>query len=252
MQPCRRDYFPFQHFSNHIREINVSLSFSNIHFNFYSNAWYHFRSMLNSISTSHTQRDSRERLLVAAREVFAKRGYDGATVKELADAAGVNISLVSYYFGGKEGLYKSCIEEAGRDRLAVAERILKKPESIEDFRVRLTLFVEEFFAYHLREKNLCTILSRECLSDNPNTRELFRDTFLKAGEKLRDFFAAAQKSGLLRQDFDPFVLNYLFFGAIKSAVQFKTTTRQYYGTSLEDPVFRESVIRHAVHLVMGF
>jgi len=198
------------------------------------------------------QRDSREQLIEAARRVFAEKGFDGATVKELAERAGVNISLVSYYFGGKEGLYKACIEETGKGRLAAAERILKEPQSLEDFKVRLTLFVEEFFDFNFREKDFCVILDRECFSKKTVTRDVFRDTFVKAAEKLDEFFMSAQKAGILRAEVDPNILHLLFFGAIKSAVHFAPLMQEFYGKSIEsDRAFREAVIQHAVDFLVG-
>ena len=50
-------------------------------------------------------RASREILLNAAGEIFAERGYEAATVKEITDRAGVNVASVSYYFRDKLGLY---------------------------------------------------------------------------------------------------------------------------------------------------
>lgn len=47
----------------------------------------------------------RERLLAAALEEFAARGPAGARVESIAHAAGVNKQLITYYFGGKDGLY---------------------------------------------------------------------------------------------------------------------------------------------------
>jgi len=48
-----------------------------------------------------------ERLLEAALDVFSARGFAGGRVQEIADRAGVNAQLISYYFGGKEGLYRA-------------------------------------------------------------------------------------------------------------------------------------------------
>ena len=48
--------------------------------------------------------DTREKLLAAAERLFARRGYTNVTVRAIAAAAGVNWSLVGYYFRGKEGL----------------------------------------------------------------------------------------------------------------------------------------------------
>jgi len=56
------------------------------------------------------QRDperTRSRILRAATAEFAAKGYAGARVGEIADRAGVNKQLISYYFGGKEGLYRT-------------------------------------------------------------------------------------------------------------------------------------------------
>ena len=64
-------------------------------------------------------------LLAAAKKIFAARGYDGATVKEIAERADCNVSLVSYHFGGKEGLYRACLEQFGSQRAASAERLLQ-------------------------------------------------------------------------------------------------------------------------------
>ncbi len=50
-----------------------------------------------------------ERILHCAQEVFHKRGYDGATTREIADRAGVNIALISRYFGSKRGLFEKAI-----------------------------------------------------------------------------------------------------------------------------------------------
>src|SRR4030067_3860926 len=57
---------------------------------------------------------TRERLLDAAGEVFAERGYRRATVREICRRANVNIASVSYYFKSKEDLYADVLEFAYR------------------------------------------------------------------------------------------------------------------------------------------
>jgi AcrR family transcriptional regulator len=60
---------------------------------------------------------TRERLLEAAGELFAADGYAQTTAKAIADRAEVSLTLVNYYFGGREGLYRAVLIEAHR-RLA--------------------------------------------------------------------------------------------------------------------------------------
>lgn len=60
--------------------------------------------------------DRTARLLVqAACRMFAQRGYAGASVRDIAGAAGVNAALVAYHFGSKEGLYLEVTEQAIRE-----------------------------------------------------------------------------------------------------------------------------------------
>jgi TetR/AcrR family transcriptional regulator len=55
-------------------------------------------------------RDTRSKILSAATPLFAKHGLNGVSIRDLASAAGVNLSMVSYHFGGKEGLYAEILK----------------------------------------------------------------------------------------------------------------------------------------------
>ncbi len=54
--------------------------------------------------------DTRRRILETALELFAAEGYEGASTRQLAERAGVNLPAIQYYFGSKEGLYRAVIE----------------------------------------------------------------------------------------------------------------------------------------------
>lgn len=53
---------------------------------------------------------TKEKLLSSSIDVFGRYGFDGASTRKLADAAGVNLQAIPYYFGGKEGLYIAAAE----------------------------------------------------------------------------------------------------------------------------------------------
>src|SRR3954464_2966172 len=54
--------------------------------------------------------DTRAALLDSARAVFAERGYEGATVRAIAERAGVDPAMVNHFFGGKEGLFIASLD----------------------------------------------------------------------------------------------------------------------------------------------
>ena len=53
---------------------------------------------------------TRERLLDAAEELFAERGYHGVSIREIVRQAGVELALVHYYFGPKDALFRAVID----------------------------------------------------------------------------------------------------------------------------------------------
>lgn len=55
--------------------------------------------------------DSRQRLLAAGLRLFAQQGFSKTSTRELAEAAGVNVAGISYYFGDKAGLYRAVFFE---------------------------------------------------------------------------------------------------------------------------------------------
>jgi AcrR family transcriptional regulator len=65
----------------------------------------------------HDAAASRQALLDAATVLFDERGYDGATVRDIGDRAGVDAALIARYFGSKEGLYLATLTQEARPPL---------------------------------------------------------------------------------------------------------------------------------------
>ncbi len=68
------------------------------------------------MSTTETD-TTRERITTAAGEIFAERGFDGTTVRDICQRAGANIAAVNYYFGDKQRLYVEAVCQAHRWRM---------------------------------------------------------------------------------------------------------------------------------------
>ncbi|MEV0640775.1 TetR family transcriptional regulator [Streptomyces sp. NPDC050619] len=80
--------------------------------------------------------DTRGRILTAAREEFSERGYDKASMRGIAKAAGVDPALVHHYFGTKEQVFEAAVEVAFAPALKVRDAILESP--LDDVGERLT------------------------------------------------------------------------------------------------------------------
>lgn len=72
---------------------------------------------------------TRDRLLAAAIDVFGRYGFDATTTRALADAAGVNLQAIGYYFGGKEGLYLAAADHIAQSVGAHVDAIRESLEA---------------------------------------------------------------------------------------------------------------------------
>jgi AcrR family transcriptional regulator len=108
---------------------------------------------------------TRASLLEAARKVFGRRGYYGASLDEIAEEAGFSKGALYYNFGGKEGLFLALLEERLEERVnLIREAFLSAPtasdaigegarryiDSLEGRREFLLLYFE-FWAHAMRE-----------------------------------------------------------------------------------------------------
>lgn len=66
-----------------------------------------------SVSPPAGQAATRQALLEAAAEVFAREGFQRSTIREISQRAGANVAAVNYHFGDKEGLYAEVLKQQG-------------------------------------------------------------------------------------------------------------------------------------------
>ena len=67
---------------------------------------------------------TRNALMNAGMRLFGSKGFDAASIRDIAAEAGANIAAIGYHFGGKEGLRRACAEQVARAIRAIASRVL--------------------------------------------------------------------------------------------------------------------------------
>ncbi len=81
---------------------------------------------------------TKERILAAAEALFAEKGYDAVTIREITAKARCNLSLVYYYFGGKKKLYIEMFRQRWITRAHAMQRTFfeavekRAPQSLEE------------------------------------------------------------------------------------------------------------------------
>ena len=103
--------------------------------------------MAASTATRLPGPERRDRILTAAIDAFASRGYDAASVSQIATAAGITKPVLYRHFGDKDGLYEA-LAQRYVDELA---RELEPVADVADARGRLARTIEAYLSYVERE-----------------------------------------------------------------------------------------------------
>jgi AcrR family transcriptional regulator len=155
------------------------------------------------------QRDAartRQRILDAALAEFAANGFAGARVREIAQRAGVNAQLISYYFGGKEGLYNELMASWQQFRAdAYAESV--------SFADVTAAFVEAFSA----QPELLRMFAWEGLARRTEPGSSYPEPGAAEAPEVADL-RRRQAAGEIAGDLDPRYLLVFFMGAAMATV----------------------------------
>ena len=138
----------------------------------------------------------RERILRAAIEAFARRGFLGASTREIAELAGVTDPLLFYHFKTKADLYLAAVE----DQLGtLKEGLQAQIGGCLDPRERLRRFVTIYLQYFLDLEPGLTVTLRELQGLPPKTAEaITRFHHAAVTERLEEILAAGVAQGVFR------------------------------------------------------
>lgn len=200
------------------------------------------------LATANGDTSTPRQLLLAARSLFARRGLSGTSIRDIALAAKVNSSLISYYFESKEGLYRECIEEIAQASLEMTQKVLQPAANEVEFRLRLQMFLEGIFQLFLEDRDTGLILIREYDRLHSPAEQIFRNSFLRILNQIVLFFQTAQDHGLLDKSKDAFTLASLLFGCVTSQMRMDHLQEKTYKKSLRSPKEKRNVENHIVDL----
>jgi TetR/AcrR family transcriptional regulator len=179
---------------------------------------------------------TKARILDAATAEFGAKGFAAARVSEIADRAGVNKQLISYYFGGKEGLYTELTNRWQQASTEMSESDLP-----------LDSVVAGFVMSTLGNRDWARLMVWSNLDASTGPPDQDTDQmFLRAQvEELR----RRQESGELPSDLDPAYLLLALFSAACAGVTLPKIARTICAVDPESPEFAERYADQLARLV---
>lgn len=155
-----------------------------------------------------------ENILKIAEESFAKRGYLGVSLQEIAESAGVSKSLIFYYFKNKKELYEELIKKSVELILAKLKEVIyleKTPTK------KIELFIRSFFEILLKEEALIQLLARE--TSNPESP--IASFVIQQSRKIIDLIASIIEEGIKEgcfREINPRTASISLFGMLTTYV----------------------------------
>lgn len=139
-----------------------------------------------------------ENILLQAEKLFAEKGFDGTSTREIAKAADINISMISYYFGSKEKLLEKIFEYRMSQGLEFSNAVLERTD-IHAWG-KLNLLINKYIERVKTLKDFYLILQRENINlKNPSIINYIKDSKKKYFVTYQNIIKEGQESGIFKK-----------------------------------------------------
>ncbi|MEY4617680.1 MAG: hypothetical protein RJB66_2640 [Pseudomonadota bacterium] len=185
----------------------------------------------------------------AAKSLFANKGFDSVTVKEIGLKSRSNPALINYHFGGKKELYYAILEDFTQIGRESTRAILKTPQTKHDFIENLNLYIHHLLNRYLQDPELYLLLNRECekvLSKSILHR--FENQLLDVFRMLEEFYSCAKKLNLLKESIDPRFITLMLFSTLNMLCRRNDLHSKFIGIDLKKSSDFEAIADNLLHL----
>lgn len=180
-----------------------------------------------------TNMNTKEHLLRVATTLFAEKGYDTVSIKDICDDVGISITAVHHHFGSKEKLLHAIFEEINESVLEAPLRILTRgSKTKEEFSVKFKLFFEETLLALLKIKNEVIISHNEC----GRFGELIDIGIYQ--NAIIDFYSDGQDKGFVSSSIDLEMISGMLLDRLIPQAIFHDQVKAIFNLDIEEQVFR--------------
>jgi AcrR family transcriptional regulator len=195
---------------------------------------------------------ARERILAAALEIFAERGFDGARTRDIAERAGANLGLLTYYFRGKEPLWRAAVSHAFAELTTELAGVSAEARSAAggDERAQLEQLLRGFVRFVARRPAFMRLMNDESRREGRRMRWLADHHVKPLAGAIARVVEQAQARGLVPA-IPSVSLHYIVLGAAGLIFSQAPECRYVTGIDPTDPAVAEAHADALVRLFLG-
>lgn len=198
-------------------------------------------------------KDKQKQIILTAEKLFSKQGYDGTSVRDIADEAGVNIAMISYYFGSKEKLMEALFEQRTTNIKLKVETLLQddkrtplqKVESLADDYIDRIMEKHQFFKIMICE---------QVVNKNPVIVTLINDLKKRNTEEIGKLIKDGQQKKVFKKNVDVVLLMNTMIGCVTQTMITLDYYRGYHNLKnlSDEEFFMELKQRLSEHIKLLF
>jgi AcrR family transcriptional regulator len=184
---------------------------------------------------------TRASILDAAIAEFAERGFEGASIRAIADRLGLQHPLITYHYRSKDILWRAAAEHAFA-QIRTEWDVSAAEESDLSPLARLRQEYTTLFRYTVAFPEFHRFMRQETLTNNPRLKWVAGTVLAPVLGRLLPQIVAAQKQGLLPAA-DPILFHYMMVSLTTTLAEFGPEMQVTSGLSCEDPKLVEAYWR---------
>ena len=146
-------------------------------------------------------KDKKKHILESAEKLFSVKGFEASTVRDIADEAGVNLAMISYYFGSKEKMMESLFQERMINTKLKVQQLLNN-EHIAPFG-KVEIMLDDYIKKVIENQSFYRILlCEQVMKKNPEIINMLRQLKLEYAAMFTDLVKEGQKKKIFKKNID--------------------------------------------------
>ncbi len=167
--------------------------------------------------------DKQIQIIETAETLFAERGFDGTSVRDIADVAGINVAMISYYFGSKEKLMEALFELRVGSVKSRVETLIKD-ESLTPLE-KINMLIDEHIDRVMQKQCFHKImLGVHVTNKNPAILKAANNVKIRAAEVVSEMIKDGQKKGIFKKKIDVVLMINTMVGTVSQSM----ISQEYY------------------------
>lgn len=170
-------------------------------------------------------------IIETSERLFAQKGFDATSVRDIAEEAGINVAMISYYFGSKEKLMEA-VFEAKIGKVQMRVEALLKDESLLPFEKMYTL-IDEHIERVMHSQHFYRIMISEQLTNkNPAILQTVKQLKVRNAELISEIINEGQQKGFFKKKVDVVLMLNTLLGTVWQSIISKEHYREFTNSQL--------------------